>query len=139
MNHVFKGRWVKKVRRRGRGQACMLKITLFKQMAPSQRLIEIAQKFCCSKFRGGGGRGVHLLRTPLNPSLVSNWSGNRRRKHDVVTSQILVGAMTSETQRCDNVASTLSDITIKRQPKTNVVISRGSAGKKLHLRCSIGL
>ena len=137
MNHVFKGRRGRKVRRRGRGQACMLKITLFKQMAPSQRLIEIAQKFCCSKFRRG--RGVHLLRTPLNPSLVSIWSGNRRRKHDVVTSQILVGAMTSETQRCDNIASTLSDITIKRQPKTNVVTSRVSAGKKLHLRCSIGL
>ena len=42
----------------------MLAITLFKQMA---RLIEIAKKFCCSKFKRGGG--VRLLRTPLDPSL----------------------------------------------------------------------
>ena len=39
------------VTRRGRGQVCMLTITLFKQMAPIYCLIETAKKFCCSKFR----------------------------------------------------------------------------------------
>ena len=39
----------------GRGQVRKLAITLFKQMAPSQRLTEFAKKFCCSFRREGRG------------------------------------------------------------------------------------
>ena len=65
MNLVFKGRLERGVRRRGvrrrrgRGQVCMLAITLFKQMAPSLRLIEIAKSFAAQNL-AVEGRGEHV-------------------------------------------------------------------------------
>ena len=46
---------------------------------------------------------------------------NRRRKHDIVRTLVLVVVTRSETQRCDNVVTTLSDVATKIHPKPNVV------------------
>ena len=49
----------------GKGQVCMLAITLFKQ--------KLQKSFAAQNLGGEGGRGVRPLCTPLNPSLGIFW------------------------------------------------------------------
>ena len=61
-------------------------------------------------------------------------SENRRRKHKVVTALIFGRRVkTSETQRCDNIVTTLSDVATKIQPKPNVVTTSCASWESLKL------